>query len=90
MLPWFALYDHSDYARWGPVYLVDMKQLESTAPDVHREFMTGQFSITNISRKLCEVATYQAQEHINKVAKVSDGIVGIPQRDSTRDQWCLA
>ena len=46
--------------------------------------------VKNISRKLCEVATYQAQEHINKVAKVSDGMVGIPQRDSTRDQWCLA
>ena len=41
MLPWFALYDHTNCARWGPVYSVDMKQLESTAPDVHREFMTG-------------------------------------------------
>lgn len=42
ILPWFALYSHN-YARWGPVYLADMKQLESTAPDVHREVMEGRF-----------------------------------------------
>ena len=41
------------------------------------------------NRKICQEATYQAQEHINKVAKVSGGIVSITQRDSTRDQWSL-
>ena len=32
MLPWFALYDHTDYARWGPVYFADMTNLQSIAP----------------------------------------------------------
>ncbi|KAG1689631.1 hypothetical protein GQR58_007712 [Nymphon striatum] len=29
MLPWFAVYNHTNYARWGPVYLADMCQLPS-------------------------------------------------------------
>ena len=28
-------------------------------------------------------------EHINKVSKVSGGIVGITRRDVARDKWCL-
>ena len=28
MLPWLTIYDHTNYARWGPVYLEDMKLLE--------------------------------------------------------------
>ena len=30
MLPWFTIYDHTNYARWGPVYLADMKLIEKT------------------------------------------------------------
>ena len=71
MLPWFALYDHANYARSGPVYLADTKQLDSTASDVHREFMARQFLIQRSSRKLCQVVMDQSLEHINKVTKVS-------------------
>ena len=40
MLPWLT-YDHTNYARWGPVYLADMKNLKESALDVHSEFMNG-------------------------------------------------
>ena len=40
MLPWLTIYDHSNYAKWGPVYLAEMKNLHITAPVVHREFMS--------------------------------------------------
>ena len=43
MLPWFAVYDHCNYSRWGPVYLADMRALPTTAPEVHREFVAGRF-----------------------------------------------
>ena len=32
MLPWLTIYDHTNYARWGPVYLADTKLIEMTAP----------------------------------------------------------
>ena len=28
MLPWFAVYNHTNYTRWGDFYLADMKQSE--------------------------------------------------------------
>ena len=40
------LYDHVNYARWGVVYLLDMFQLENTAPEVHAEFIAGNFIVT--------------------------------------------
>ena len=28
LLPWLVVYDHNNYARWGPVYLTEMRSLE--------------------------------------------------------------
>ena len=41
MLSWLTVYDHTNYARRGPVYLTDMKALEVTAPEVYEEFLAG-------------------------------------------------
>jgi len=89
MLPYFALYDHTNYARWGPVYLADMRNLVTTAPEVHAEFMAGLFSIKRTSSKFCQIPSDQALEQINRIAKVNGGIVGITHLESTRDRWCL-
>lgn len=89
MLPWLAIYDHVNYSRWGPVYLADMMQLPTKAPDVYHEFCAGNFSIKRSTRSFSQISTDQALEHINKLAKVSGGIVGITQLDSSRDRWCV-
>lgn len=41
MLPWLNVYDHTKYARWGPVYLMDMVLLEKSDPEVYKEFVAG-------------------------------------------------
>ena len=89
MLPMFHQYDHTNYARWGTIYLAEMRSLPQTAPMVHRQFENGQFSIKRSESKFCQVATDQAFEHINRVAKVCGGLVGITRIDSSRDKWCL-
>ena len=35
MLPWFYAYDHIDYARYLPIYLVNMMSLEESHPEAH-------------------------------------------------------
>ena len=45
MLPWLTIYDHTNYTKWGPVYLADMKSLEETAHEIHREFQMGNFVV---------------------------------------------
>lgn len=89
MLPWFAVYDHYNYSRWGPVYLADMRALPITAPEVHREFVAGRFSIKRNKGMFNQVASDQALEHVNRIAKVSGGIIGITHINSSRDRWCL-
>ena len=51
MLPWLTIYDHTNYARWEPVYLADMKLLEMTAPEVYAEFMQGNFVVKRTKRQ---------------------------------------
>ncbi|KAH3856160.1 hypothetical protein DPMN_098741 [Dreissena polymorpha] len=45
MLPWFMMYDHTNYARWGPVYQADLKASEYAAPEVFKEFIEGHFAV---------------------------------------------
>jgi len=89
MLPWFAVYDHSHYTRWGAVYLADCKQLETTHPDVYQEFQEGNFVVKTSNNKFNQLSTDQALEHVNKVGKTAGGLIGITRSDNARDQWCL-
>ncbi len=89
MLPWFAIYDHINYTRWGSVYLAYMHQLQVTHPDVYLEFMYGNFVVKQTQKKFNQLSTDQALEHVNKMSKMAGGLVGITREDSARDRWCL-
>lgn len=88
MLPWITIYDHLNYARWGPVYLADMKWLPKTAPDVYEEFLAGNFVVKRHSGRFNQVPVDQATEWVNKVCKLSNGIIGITKNDTARDRFC--
>jgi hypothetical protein len=51
--------------------------------------MEGKFSVKRTNKKLSQASVDQALEHVNKVSKVSGGIVGITRRNAARDKWCL-
>ena len=55
MLPWLTIYDHTNYAKWGPVYLAEMKNPESIAPEVYAEFMNGNFVVKRSKRRFNQV-----------------------------------
>ena len=84
VLPWVT-----NYARWGPVYLADMKLLQMTAPDVYAEFMQGYFVVKRTKRRFNQVPADQATEWINKTCKMQNGIIGITTDDQTRDKFCV-
>jgi len=62
MLPWLTIYDHTNYARWGPVYLTGMENLETKAPKVHAEFIAGNFVVKWTNRRFNQVPADQATE----------------------------
>ena len=88
MLPWLTIYDHTNYARWGPVYLSEMRNLEKTAPQVYQEFMMGNFVIKRSKRRFNQVPADQATEWMNRMCKISNGIIGITRNDPARDRFC--
>lgn len=91
MLPWFAIYDHQNYTRWGTVYFLDLINLENIAPDVFNEYTHNKgFSVKTTDNSFNRIAIDQALEHINRVSKVAGGIVGITKNDERRDEWCLS
>ena len=84
MLPWLTIYDHTHCARWGHVYLADIKLLEKTAPVVYAEFMQGTFVVNRTKIRFNQVSADQVTEWINKTCKVQNGIIGVTRNDQTR------
>ncbi|KAK3734695.1 hypothetical protein QZH41_002114 [Actinostola sp. cb2023] len=78
MLPHFFAMDRPNYARWLPVYLADMKQLETKHPLVHQEFAQGGHAVSRSGKPFAQVWTYMALEQsVNADSKSKGGIVGI-------------
>ena len=89
MLPYLTIYDHTNYARWVPVYLTEMKGLQTSAPDLHREFESGDFVIKRSKGRFNQVPADQATEWQNRTCKISNGIIGIMRNDTARDRFCI-
>ena len=77
MLPWLTIYDHTNYARWGPVYLADMK-LEKTGPEVHSEFVSRNFVVKRTNRRFDQVPADQATEWMNRMCKMQSRMASLP------------
>ena len=90
MLPWLSTYDHFNYALWAPVYYADMLSLEPSAPEVYQEFVGGNFVVKKTNGAFNQVPIDQATEWVNKLCKLSNGIIDITKTDSTRYRFCIS
>ena len=79
ILPWMCVLDHTNYTRWLPVFIMDMKHLPM---DVLTEFMKGNFTVKNSVRQFSALGTDQAHEQINKLVKINRGTIGILDNDT--------
>ena len=90
MIPYFYAMDRPNYARWLPVYLMDMRQLATNHPDVHNEFVNGNHAVSRSSNPFAQVWTDMALEQsINADSKSKGGIIGISQNPGALDRWFL-
>ena len=74
---YFFAYDKQKYARLVPLYLAEMTALQSTDPDIHQEFIVGNFVVNKNQIPFCAIGVDHALEHINRIMKVTGGLVGI-------------
>lgn len=89
MLPYFTVFDHANYFKWGMVYVAEMRQLEQTAPAVYQECILGNVVVKSTNNKFNQLPVDQALEHVNKIGKIAGGIVGITRTDMALAQWAL-
>ena len=77
MLPYFAAFDHSNYTRWGVIFLADMKMLPQTSPVhvVQQAFENGVFVTKETSSTFNQIPDDQALGHVNKSGQVAVGFV---------------
>ena len=68
---WYFALDHIHYSRWCTVQCFDLMLLETLSPDVHKEFMVGNFSFQNKNSKFSRLAIDQIHEQNNKIIKGS-------------------
>ena len=87
MLPFFHRYDNTNYARWGPVYLAQMKQLQK---EVQTEFGKGNWIVKRSSRRFNQVDPVQSQDWLNGIGKRGGGIVGITRTTAALCRWSLS
>ena len=63
LIPYFFAMDRQNYARYLPVYLADMQQLETRHARVHQEFVEGNHSISRSGPRFShQVSTDMALE----------------------------
>ena len=77
LLPLFFALDHVHYARWGSVFVYDLKSLPEKFPALHEKFMLGHFTINTKGNKFSNIAMDQAQEHSNKKIKSTAGYIDL-------------
>lgn len=87
MLPFFMRYNHTNYARWGTIYLNEMHQLP---PEVKEEFSKGNFVVKRVKKSFNQVDPDQSQEWLNGTGKKGGGIIGITKTPTALSRWALS
>ena len=89
MLPWMVAYDRTNYSRYLPVYILQMKCLPETHPDAYEEFLAGNFAVQrkegNAFSRIAHDQTIEVT--INRDTKTSGGLIGKTLRHESVNQW---
>ncbi|KAK3696845.1 hypothetical protein QZH41_003454 [Actinostola sp. cb2023] len=90
MVPHFFAMDRPNYARWLPVYLIDMYKIKENFPIIWEEFNEGNFSVSRSRQPFAQVWTDMALEQsVNLDSKSKGGIIGISQKPGALERWFL-
>ena len=88
MVPWFFAYDHINYARCVSVYICDMKNLETSDPEIYHSLQNGGFTVQRSEHSFAQVSFDQTIEQtVNRDTKTKGGIIGFSTRKESVGKW---
>ena len=86
----FFAMNHTNYARWLPVHLRDMRSLDQKVPHVASEFKKGMFTVNKTLKRFSAIAINQAHEQNNAMVKGEGGAVGLMENRNALHRWMLS
>ena len=91
VLPWFFAYDHTNYARFLPAYLVHMLELPDTHPEAYSMLSQGDFGVQcTTSHGFSQLPVDQTIEQtLNRNTKTKGGIIGSSLKKGAVQWWML-
>ena len=91
MLPWYFAYDHVNYARYLPLYLIHMIQLPETHPEAQIMLENGEFGVQRTTEHgFSQMPVDQTIEQtLNRSTKTKGGIVGFSLKKNAVQRWLL-
>ena len=90
LAPWFFCLDHINYARWVPIHIQDMVNLNEAHPNIAGKFNNGNFTFCKTKRMFSSIAIDQAHEQHNAIVKGDGGAVGLTQNPEAFKCWLVA
>ena len=89
LLPWMFAYDRTNYARYLPVYWMEMSQLPTTHPYIYEELMKGHFGIQRqnshgFAQVACDMSIEQT---VNRDTKTRGGVNGFSNNQGATNRW---
>ena len=72
-----------------PLYLAQMHRLKIDDPDIHHEFMPGNFCVNKNEIPFCAIGPDHAIENVNKLMKIRGGLKGLTQQPAAMARWFL-
>ena len=84
--PWMFNLDHHNYARWLPVHLTQMIDLEEMHPSLFEKFSDGKFTVQKANRKFSKTALDQNHQQLNAGIKGVGGAIGLKNFFSQENQ----
>ena len=81
MLPWYFSYNRINYSRYLSAYYLEMCDLQTTHPDIHEKFVSGEFCVQRQSshgfaQVECDLTIEQT---CNRDSKTKGGLTGFTQ-----------
>eukprot|EP00794_Sanderia_malayensis_P004105 gene4105-4662_t len=75
----FVIMDRINYRRLMPVYVANMRALESDEPEIWHAMKSGQFSVQKRGIPFTSIGVHHAGEQINRMMKVDGGLTDFKQ-----------
>ena len=88
--PWLFALDHTNYARWLPVFIRSLETLPQQHPNVDEQFLKGRFTTQKEKRKFSRSFDDHAHEQNNKIVKGTGGAIGIFDSPIALAKWMIA